>query len=151
VSAGILLYRRRDGPLELLLAHPGGPFWKTKDAGHWTIPKGEVEPGEALLDVARREFAEEVGIDVDIRDDLPLGEITQKSGKLVVAWGVEGDVDPALAHSNTFSMQWPPGSGRFQEFPEIDRVEWFDASEARRRMKPAQVPFIDRLEAALGS
>jgi predicted NUDIX family NTP pyrophosphohydrolase len=151
VSAGILLYRRRDGPLELLLAHPGGPFWKTKDAGHWTIPKGEVEPGEALLDVARREFAEEVGIDVDVRDDLPLGEITQKSGKLVVAWGVEGDVDPALAHSNTFSMQWPPGSGRFQEFPEIDRVEWFDASEARRRMKPAQVPFIDRLEAALGS
>lgn len=149
VSAGILLFRRHGGALQLLLAHQGGPFWKTKDAGHWTIPKGEAEPGEALLDVARREFAEEVGIEVDIGDDLPLGEVTQKSGKVVVAWGVEGDLDPAIAHSNTFSMQWPPRSGQFQDFPEIDRVEWFEVSEARRRLKAAQVPFIDRLEAAL--
>lgn len=150
VSAGILLFRRNEGRLELLLAHQGGPYWKTKDLGHWTIPKGEAEPGEALLDVARREFAEEVGIELEIDDDLPLGEIIQKSGKVVVAWGVAGDLDPALAHSNTFSIEWPPKSGRVEIFPEIDRVEWFEASEARQRLKPAQVPFIDRLEAALG-
>jgi predicted NUDIX family NTP pyrophosphohydrolase len=149
VSAGILLFRRHQDRLELLLAHPGGPFWQTRDLGHWTIPKGEVEPGEAWLTVARREFAEEVGTELEVRDDLPLGEITQKSGKLVVAWGVEGDLDPAFAHSNTFSIEWPPKSGRIQVFPEIDRVEWFEAPEARRRLKPAQVPFIDRLEAAL--
>jgi predicted NUDIX family NTP pyrophosphohydrolase len=151
VSAGVLLFRHREGRLELLLAHPGGPFWTTKDLGHWTIPKGEVEPGEALFDVARREFAEETGTELEAVDDLPLGEITQKSGKTVAAWGVEGDLDPARAHSNTFSIEWPPGSGRYQDFPEIDRVEWFDVPEARRRLKPAQVPFIDRLEAALGS
>ena len=150
VSAGILLFRRRSGRLELLLAHQGGPYWVTKDLGHWTIPKGEVEPGEAWIDVARREFAEETGVDVEVRGDLPLGEITQKSGKTVVAWAVEGDIDPATARSNTFSMEWPPRSGRLQDFPEIDRVEWFDPAEARRRLKPAQVPFIERLEAALG-
>ena len=149
VSAGILLYRLHDGRLELLLAHPGGPFWTTRDLGHWTIPKGEAEAGEALLEVACREFTEEVGIAIEVGDGLPLGVITQKSGKLVVAWGAVGDLDPALAHSNTFSMEWPPKSGRLQEFPEIDRVEWFECSEARRRLKPAQVPFIDRLEAAL--
>jgi predicted NUDIX family NTP pyrophosphohydrolase len=149
VSAGVLLFRLREGRWEVLLAHQGGPYWKTKDFGHWTIPKGEADPGEALLDVARREFAEEVGIDVDIGDDLPLGEITQRSGKVVVAWGVAGDLDPGLAHSNTFSIEWPPKSGQIQAFPEIDRVEWFETSEARRRLKPAQVPFIDRLEAAL--
>ena len=151
VSAGILLFRRHEGQLELLLAHQGGPFWVNKDLGHWTIPKGEVEPGEALFDVARREFAEETGVDLQARDDLPLGAITQKSGKTVVAWAVEGDLDPALAHSNTFSIEWPPGSGRLQDFPEIDRVEWFDAAEARRRLKPAQIPFIERLEAGLGA
>ncbi len=149
VSAGVLLFRRRDGTLELLLAHPGGPYWTNKDAGHWTIPKGEVEPGEAWLDVARREFAEETGFALDIPDDLPLGEIAQKSGKVVVAWGAEGDLDPALARSNTFSMEWPPRSGQQAEFPEIDRVEWFAPGEARRRLKAAQVPFIDRLEATL--
>jgi predicted NUDIX family NTP pyrophosphohydrolase len=149
VSAGILLFRRNAGDLEFLLAHQGGPFWTNKDLGHWTIPKGEVEPGEALFDVARREFAEETGSRLDCDEDLPLGEITQKSGKVVAAWGVEGDMDPALAHSNTFSMEWPPRSGQVQEFPEIDRVEWFGNQEARRRLKDAQVPFIDRLEAAL--
>lgn len=149
VSAGILLFRRREGGLEFLLAHQGGPFWTNKDLGHWTIPKGEVEPGEALFDVARREFAEETGSELEATDDLALGEITQKSGKTVVAWAVEGDLDPADAHSNTFSTEWPPGSGRFQDFAEIDRVEWFDDAEARRRLKAAQVPFMDRLEAAL--
>ena len=149
VSAGILLYRHLDGQLEVLLAHQGGPFWTNKDAGHWTIPKGEVEPGEAWIDVARREFAEETGVELAVNEDLPLGEITQKSGKTVVAWGVEGDLDPAVAHSNTFSMEWPPKSGRQQAFPEIDRVEWFGLEEARRRLKPAQVPFIERLIAAL--
>lgn len=149
VSAGILLFRVHEGELELLLAHQGGPYWATKDLGHWTIPKGEAEPGEALLDAARREFVEEVGIELELSDDLPLGEITQKSGKLVLAWGLAGDLDPALARSNTFSIEWPPKSGQVRAFPEIDRVEWFETSEARRRLKPAQVPFIDRLEAAL--
>jgi predicted NUDIX family NTP pyrophosphohydrolase len=151
VSAGILLFRRRGGRLEFLLAHPGGPFWTNKDLGHWTIPKGEVEPGEALFDVARREFAEETGTELEAVDDQPLGEITQKSGKTVVAWGVEGDLDPAGAHSNTFSIEWPPRSGQVRDFPEIDRVEWFEPTEARRRIKAAQSPFVDRLEAALGS
>jgi predicted NUDIX family NTP pyrophosphohydrolase len=149
-SAGILLFRRPEGRLELLLAHPGGPFWRTKDLGHWTLPKGEVEAGEELLEVARREFAEETGYAVADGTYIELGEIHQKSGKQVVAWGVEGDIDPAFAHSNTFSMEWPPGSGLTESFPEIDRVEWFDPAEARRRLKPAQVPFIDRLEEALG-
>jgi predicted NUDIX family NTP pyrophosphohydrolase len=149
VSAGILLFRRHQGRLELLLAHPGGPYWTTRDLGHWTIPKGEAEPGEELLDVARREFAEEIGLEIEIGDDLPLGEITQKSGKIVVAWGLAGDLDPELAHSNTFTIEWPPKSGQVQVFPEIDRVAWFEASEARRRLKPAQIPFIDRLEALL--
>ncbi len=149
VSAGILLFRRREGRLEFLLAHPGGPFWTNKDLGHWTIPKGEAEPGEGLFEVACREFAEETGSELESADGRPLGEITQKSGKTVVAWAVEGDLDPALAHSNTFSLEWPPRSGRIQAFPEIDRVEWFDATEARRRLKPAQVPFIERLEASL--
>lgn len=149
VSAGILLFRHRGAGLELLLAHQGGPFWTNKDVGHWTIPKGEVEPGEAWIEVARREFAEETGSELEVNGDLPLGEITQKSGKTVVAWGIEGDLDPTLAHSNTFSLEWPPRSGRLQEFPEIDRVEWFEVDEARRRLKPAQVPFIERLVSAL--
>jgi len=148
-SAGILLYRWREGALELLLAHPGGPFWRTRDHGHWTLPKGEVEQGEELLDVARREFAEETGEAIPNGHGIALGEIHQKSGKQVVAWGFEGDLDPALAHSNSFSMEWPPGSGRIESFPEIDRVEWFDPVEARLRLKAAQVPFIDRLEEAL--
>jgi len=151
ISAGILLFRRRGGRLEVLLAHQGGPFWTNKDLGHWTIPKGQVEPGEAWIDVARREFAEETGVDLEVHADLPLGEITQKSGKTVVAWAIEGDLDPALAHSNTFSIEWPPKSGRIQDFPEIDRVEWFETAEARRRIKDAQVALIDRLEAALAS
>lgn len=148
-SAGILLFRRPAGRLEVLLAHPGGPFWRTKDLGHWTIPKGEVEPGEEIEAVARREFAEETGHEPPGGAPIPLGEVRQKSGKLVVAWALEGDLDPASARSNTFTIEWPPRSGRRRAFPEIDRVAWFEPAEARRRLKPAQVPFIDRLEAAL--
>jgi predicted NUDIX family NTP pyrophosphohydrolase len=148
-SAGIMLWRRRDGRLEVLLAHNGGPFWAKKDLGHWTVPKGEAEPGEELEAVARREFAEETGHDLPDAPLIHLGEIRQKSGKLVTAWAVEGDLDPAAAVSNTFEMEWPPRSGRTQHFPEIDRVEWFDPGEARRRLKAAQVPFLDRLEEAL--
>ncbi len=147
-SAGILLWRRRAGSVEVLLGHPGGPLWARKDAGHWTIPKGEVEPGETPPDVARREFAEETGHDPPDGPMVGLGEIRQKSGKVVQGWAVEGDLDPATAVSNNFEMQWPPKSGRLSEFPEIDRVEWFDLDEARRRLKDAQVPFLDRLEAA---
>ncbi len=148
-SAGILLWRRREGRLEVLLAHQGGPFWATKDLGHWTIPKGEVEPGEELTAVARREFAEETGHEAPDQPLLDLGEITQKSGKLVLGWAVEGDLDPSTAVSNTYELEWPPRSGVVQSFPEIDRVEWFDLGEARRKLKAAQVPFVDRLQAAL--
>jgi predicted NUDIX family NTP pyrophosphohydrolase len=148
-SAGILLYRRRAGALEVLLAHPGGPFHRAKDAGDWTIPKGEVEPGERLIDVARREFAEETGQAPPEAEPIDLGDIRQKSGKRVVGWALAGDLDPAAAISNTFEIEWPPRSGRRATFPEIDRVAWFDPAEARRRIKPAQAPFLDRLETAL--
>ncbi len=144
-SAGILLFRRRDRSVEVLLGHPGGPFWRTKDHGHWTVPKGEVEVGETVVDVARREFREETGYPTPDGPLLPLGEIRQKSGKVVVAWAVEGDLDPALARSNTFSIEWPPRSGLRAEFPELDRVAWFGLDEARARLKDAQVPFLDRL------
>jgi predicted NUDIX family NTP pyrophosphohydrolase len=145
VSAGILLHRSRNGRLEVLLAHPGGPFHATKDLGAWSIPKGEVEPGEDLIDVARREFREETGHAPPTDGAIPLGTIRQRGGKLVHAWALPGDLDPAAAHSNTFSMEWPPGSGRLETFPEIDRVAWFDLVEARLRLKDAQVPFLDRL------
>ena len=150
-SAGILLFRLRDGRLEVLLAHPGGPFFTKRDEGYWTIPKGEVDPGEELIDVARREFEEETGHAAPGGDQIELGSIVQKGGKVVHAWALEGDLDPAAAESNTFEMTWPPGSGRRQSFPEIDRVEWFDPVEARRRVKETQIPLIDRLEAALDS
>lgn len=149
-SAGILLFRLRDGHLEVLLAHPGGPFFVRKDAGHWTIPKGEVDPGEALLAVARREFEEETGQTAPTTEPIELGTIVQKGGKIVHAWGLDGDLEPTTATSNTFELAWPPGSGRRQTFPEIDRVEWFDPVEARRRIKPTQIPLIDRLEQHVG-
>jgi predicted NUDIX family NTP pyrophosphohydrolase len=148
-SAGILLWRSREGGVEVLLAHNGGPYWARKDHGHWTIPKGEAEPGEELAAVARREFAEETGHEVPEGPLIDLGQIRQKSGKVVLGWAVEGDLDPATAVSNTYEMEWPPRSGRVQAFPEIDRVEWFGLEEARGRLKEAQVPFLDRLEAAL--
>lgn len=148
-SAGILLWRRRDGRIKVLLGHPGSPYFAGKDEGDWTVLKGEVDPGEELEAVARREFAEETGhrIDDDVRL-VELGDIRQKSGKVVFAWAVEGDLDPATAVSNTFEMEWPPRSGRIKDFPEIDSVEWFGLRKARVKIKAAQAPFLDRLERA---
>ena len=149
VSAGILLYRRSERGLEVLLAHPGGPLFERRDEGHWTVPKGEPNDGEPLLETAGREFTEETGMAVGDGPWLELGSIVQKGGKVVHAWAFEGDLDPGLARSETFEMEWPPRSGNLQAFPEIDRVAWFDPIEARRRLKPAQVPLLDRLEAIL--
>jgi len=148
VSAGILLYRTGENGLEVLLAHPGGPLYARKDEGVWTIPKGEVEPGEELLDVARREFDEETGFAAN-GPTLPLGQIRQKGGKIVHAWAVRGDADPSRLVSNTFELEWPPRSGKRRAFPEVDRAEWFELDEARRRIKDAQAELLDRLEAAL--
>ena len=154
LSAGILLFRRAAGRLQVLLAHPGGPFFARRDAGAWTIPKGEPGPMEGatadgLRSVAEREFAEETGRAVPSSPAIDLGSVTQRGGKTVRAWALEGDLDPVVARSNTFEMEWPPRSGVRAVFPEVDRVAWFEADEARRRINPAQVPFIDRLEAAL--
>ncbi len=150
-SAGLLLFRRTpDGGVEVLLAHPGGPIWAKRDEGAWTVPKGEFNLGEEAWDVARREFEEETGHPPPDGEPIELGEIRQKGGKLVEAWALEGDLDPAAAHSNTFPFQWPPRSGRWITIPEIDRVEWFVPDEARRRIKDTQGPFIDRLLEVLG-
>lgn len=148
-SAGILLFRRRAGALEVLLAHPGGPLYATKDEGHWTIPKGEPDGDDDLFAVARREFAEETGHPVPDGAPIELGTIQQKGGKIVHGWALEGDLDPLTARSNTVEMDWPPRSGRRITIPEIDRVAWFDPDEARRRVKAAQIPLLDRLEAVL--
>ena len=148
-SAGILLWRRSPGPLEVLLGHPGGPFFAGKDDGHWTVLKGEIEPGEEPFAVARREFAEETAHSPPETPAIELGEIRQKGGKVVLAWALEGDLDPADTVSNTFEMVWPPKSGRLQTFPEIDRVEWFDMATGREKLNAAQTPFLDRLESAL--
>jgi predicted NUDIX family NTP pyrophosphohydrolase len=145
-SAGLLVWRRRHGRLEVLLGHPGGPYFAGKDADHWTVLKGEVEPEEDLVEVARREFAEETGQQPPAGPLIELGEIRQKSGKVVRAWAVEGDLDPETAASNSFEMEWPPRSGHMRGFPEIDRVGWFDFKAARVRIKAAQAPFLDRLE-----
>ena len=150
VSAGLLLYRRRGANLEVLLAHPGGPFFKNKDDGHWTIPKGEIDGLEEPLSAAIREFREEIGIDLDPASKfIHLGEIRQKGGKVVHAWAVEGDVAPGhCLKSNTFEMEWPPKSGKLQSFPEIDRAEFFDLETARRKIKSTQIPFLERLQTA---
>ena len=144
-SAGILLYRLRPAGPEVLLGHMGGPFWTNKDDGGWSIPKGEHGPDEDPLAVARREFAEELGTPVPAQDLLPLGSLRVTSGKVLAVWAVEGDLDAAAAQSNTFTMEWPPRSGRVQEFPEIDRAAWFRLDEARSRLVKGQVPFLDRL------
>ncbi len=150
-SAGLLLYRRpAEGGVEILLGHPGGPLWATRDEGVWSVPKGEYADGETAWDVARREFQEETGHPPPDGEPIELGEIRQKGGKLVVAWALEGDLDPAAAHSNTFEFQWPSRSGRYITIPEIDRVSWFAPAEARRRIKETQIPFIDRLLEAVG-
>ena len=148
VSAGLLLFRRTHGTLELFLAHPGGPFWKDRDAGAWTIPKGVVDDGEALLDAARREFREETGI-VARPPFLPLSSVRQRAGKTVHAWAWEGDADPATTVSNSMRAEWPRRSGHFITFPEVDRCAWFAPDAARARINPAQVLFIERLEELL--
>jgi len=146
LSAGLLLHRRRSGDVEVLLVHPGGPFWAKKDDGAWSIPKGEYEVGEDPLEVAVREFEEELGIAPPPVDAaVPLGELRQPSGKRVSAWALEGSVEFDEVHSNSFPMEWPPGSGRTQEFPEVDRAEWFDLDTARRKLLKGQVAFLDRL------
>ena len=153
-SAGILLYRRTDAGgdgFEVLLAHPGGPFFATRDEDVWSIPKGEPDADEPFLEVAAREFEEETGHPVPDGPRMELGSIVQKGGKVVHAWAIEGDLDPAQARSNEVEIEWPPRSGHRRPFPEIDRVAWFGPSEARRRIKETQVPFIDRLEAQLRS
>lgn len=142
-SAGLLLFRRRER-LEVLLVHPGGPLWAKKDEGAWSIPKGEIDPGEDPLAAARREFEEELGSSV-AGDFVALDPIRQASGKLVYAWAVEADFDPATFASGTFSMEWPPRSGRQQEFPEVDRAEWFTIDEAKRKINTAQVALLDQL------
>ena len=144
-SAGILMYRRAGPALELLLVHPGGPFWKKRDAGGWSIPKGEYAPGEDPLAVAVREFEEETGAR-PAGEFRPLGDVVQKGGKIVAAWAVEGDLDPTTIRSNTFEIEWPPKSGRKAAFPEVDRAGWFSPDEAREKILPSQSPFIARLE-----
>jgi predicted NUDIX family NTP pyrophosphohydrolase len=144
-SAGILLFRRSHGAVELLLVHPGGPYWARKDAGAWSVPKGEHTDGEDALDCARREFAEETGTVPPEGALVPLGEVRQRSGKRVSVWAAEGDLDAGTVRSNTFSLEWPPRSGRMQEFPEVDRAGWFAPDAAREAIVPAQAPFVDRL------
>jgi predicted NUDIX family NTP pyrophosphohydrolase len=148
VSAGLLMYRGKGGTLEVLLVHPGGPFWVNKDLGAWTIPKGEVAEGEDEVTTARREFQEETGLEPQ-GALLPLGSIKQKGGKVVHAWAFEGDADAAAIRSNTYSVEWPPRSGQWRTFPEVDRAEWFSLDEARRRINTAQAELIDTLERAV--
>ena len=147
-SAGLLLFRETADGLEVLLAHPGGPYWAKKDDAAWTIPKGELDVDEEPLAAARREFEEEMGAAVD-GEFLPLEPIKQPGGKLVFAWAVSSDFDPSALRSNTFSMEWPPKSGRQQQFAEIDRAAWFDLERARRKILKGQAPFLDQLLATL--
>jgi predicted NUDIX family NTP pyrophosphohydrolase len=147
-SAGILMYRRRGEALEVLLAHFGGPYWARKDEGAWAIPKGLIEPGETPEEAARREFAEELGTPVEA-PLTPLGRIRQKGGKYVEAFALEGDLDAAAIVSNAFTVEWPPRSGRFQSYPEVDRAAWFSLEEARVKMLASQLPLLDLLQTQL--
>ncbi|MGY4515859.1 NUDIX domain-containing protein [Lysobacter sp. HA18] len=144
-SAGILLYRKRPNGLHVLLAHPGGPFWHSRDAGAWSIPKGGPMPGENAEQTARREFEEELGM-AATGELAPLGRLRQKGGKWVEAFAMEGDFDPAQLNSIMFRMEWPPRSGRFSEFPEVDQARWFALDEARDKMLESQRPLLDRLD-----
>jgi predicted NUDIX family NTP pyrophosphohydrolase len=144
-SAGILLYRGAGASLEVLIVHPGGPFRRRRDAGAWSIPKGECGPDETALDAARREFCEELGSPVPDGEPLDLGEVRLKSGKRIQAWALAGDLDAGAIISNSFTVEWPTGSGRMQEFPEVDRAGWFDPETARRKLNPAQTALVDRL------
>lgn len=151
ISAGLLMYRHRSGELEVLLVHLGGPFWTKKDAGAWFVPKGEVNPGENELAAAKREFAEETGLQLASEELLALGTVTHKSGKKVFAWAFQGDCDPARVRSNTFEMEWPPRSGKQREFPEIDRAGFFTVAAAREKMHPSEFEFLLRLEKLLSA
>jgi predicted NUDIX family NTP pyrophosphohydrolase len=142
ISAGLLMYRICNDEVQVLLVHPGGPFWRHKDDGVWTIPKGEINPGEEALATALREFREETGF-APQEPFIPLGNIKQKSGKIVHAWAFEGDCDPRAVASNTFKMEWPQKSGRFQEFPEVDRADFFTIEHARKKINPAQTGLLD--------
>ena len=145
-SAGLLMYRRQADELQFLLVHPGGPFWKNKDAGAWTIPKGEFDAAEDPLAAAKREFEEELGFPP--KDPFrPLDPIKQKSGKLVLAWAFEGNCDPGMIKSNTFSLEWPPQSGQICKFPEVDRAAFFGLAEAKLKINPAQIPFLEQAAA----
>jgi predicted NUDIX family NTP pyrophosphohydrolase len=148
LSAGILLYRRHPDGLQVFLVHPGGPFWRNKDEGAWTIPKGEVGPGEDYLAAAVREFAEETGTTLT-GNFVPLKHVTQKGGKVVHAWAIEGDLDPATIQSNTFEMEWPPKSGKRATFPEVDRAAFFDLATARKKINAAQVGLLEELDATV--
>jgi predicted NUDIX family NTP pyrophosphohydrolase len=147
-SAGLLLYRHAAGELEVLLVHPGGPYWARKDDSAWSIPKGEIEPGEEPLAAAQREFAEETGAVVD-GEFLRLAPVRLRSGKVIHAWALQADFDPAAMHSNLFSMEWPPKSGVQREFPEVDRAAWFGIDSARLKIHPGQAPLLDDLLAQL--
>lgn len=149
-SAGILLYRRSGGRIEVLLVHPGGPLWARRDLGAWSIPKGEYTAGEAPLEAARREFQEETGLPLPEGEAVDLAEVRLSSGKLIRAWAVEGDCDAGDLRSNLFTMEWPPRSGRTAQFPEVDRAGWFGIEEAGERIHPAQRAFLDRLAKAVG-
>ena len=148
-SAGVLMYRSDGGELNILLVHPGGPFWRNKDAGAWSIPKGEIDDGENAAEAARREFQEELGT-MPSGHLIPLGEIRQKGGKIVEAFALAGDLDTRRIVSNSFDCEWPPRSGRTQSFPEVDRAEWFTLAAAREKLLESQVPLLDRLKDALG-
>jgi predicted NUDIX family NTP pyrophosphohydrolase len=148
-SAGLLLFRETSGDLEVLLVHPGGPFWSRKDEGAWSIPKGEFEEGEEPLAAARREFAEETGTSAD-GEAIPLGSLKQPGGKTVHAWAVRGGFDPDLLRSNIFLLEWPSKSGRMREFPEVDRAGWFPIETAKRKILKGQADFLDRLQERLG-
>ena len=150
VSAGLLLFRKTKNGIEVLLAHPGGPFFQNKDDGAWTIPKGVAETDEELLQRARIEFQEELGIEPPSANAISIGSVRQKGGKTVHAWAVEGDLPNAFeAQSNTFDLEWPPRSGKMQSFPEVDRVQFFSLEEAARKINPAQKEFLDRLDQLL--
>jgi predicted NUDIX family NTP pyrophosphohydrolase len=144
-SAGLLLFRRSEQGLEVLLGHMGGPFFTRRQAGAWTVPKGEYDPDEPAWEAARREFREELGVAPPDGEAVPLGEVRQTGGKIVTVWAVEGDLDPEAIAPGTFSMEWPPKSGRTQEFPELDRVRWFGLDAARTVIVTAQTAFLDRL------
>jgi len=149
VSAGLVMYRVRAGGVEVLLVHPGGPFWQNKDSGAWTIPKGEVGKGEDLLAAARREFCEELGVEA-AGEFTALSPVKQKGGKVIHAWAFEGELDPAKAKSNTFEIEWPPRSGKRVAFPEVDRAAFFDLATAREKINPAQAKFLDEAERFAG-